>query len=114
MRTAAQGGRWLLPWACVLVLSGSLAQAAEQALVGNPRNRPVELVATTQPDTDTALAGVPAGAAQWVLLTSLDATGAQTRLHCLTTRDRVAADVLEVHAADLRQVASELCQTTRD
>ena len=32
---AALGGRWLLPWTCVLILSLTIALAAEQALASS-------------------------------------------------------------------------------
>src|SRR6202521_5650545 len=90
--SAARVGRWLLPLACVLVLSGSLAQAAEQALVRNP---PVELLMTTESAATTARAGMLSRAgARWVLLASDGEVG--SALVCLAASDRISADMLYV------------------
>lgn len=104
-RIAARAGRWLLPWACGLLLSATLVSAAEQALVHNPPNPPVVTVAAAP-----ALAGLPTQAgARWVLLSTLEAQGTENKVVCLTTAGRIAPDTLTVQADDLDAVVAELC-----
>jgi hypothetical protein len=115
-RIIVNGGRWLLPWLCVLMVSGTIAFAGQQA---SARDSPDWLTASGMAaassssgmltSTDASSMTTEAGS-QWVLLWSVD-TG--TRVSCLTRRNRVAADMLLVHSADLEQLAAELCDATR-
>jgi hypothetical protein len=95
--------RWLLPWACVVILSASLARAAEQALIQYlPEQANVSgLLATPAPSAF--------GRQNWVTLTSVDALGSLTSFTCLTSPDRVSTDVLGERAEDLDSLVSALC-----
>ena len=138
LRCLANGGRWLLPWACVLMLSGAVAHTAGQAIVRIMPDQlaPPGLLAApaARAVPSTTLNGVPAngpGSArqshgegddsaclnanfacslQVVKLSSVDAKGATTSLTCLTTADRVAASLPpSVTSADVLAVrANEL------
>jgi hypothetical protein len=110
------GGRWLLPWLCVLMMSGAIAFEGQQASARNSPDwfTPSGLAAassssgvrtSTEASSMTTVAG-----SQWVLLWSVDP---ETRISCLTRRNRVAADMLHVHSADLEHLAAELCEVTR-
>jgi len=109
--TAKQAGRWLLPWASVLALSATLTFAAGQAFAG-PLNRSAAsgtAVATTASaalTTAEQTGAMAVAGSQWVLLWSVNP---ETRVKCLTTRDRVSADMLHVHPEVLERLAAELC-----
>jgi hypothetical protein len=115
-RMAKQTGLWLLPWACVLVVSGTVAFAAEQAAERTSLDRSARLetaiassaggaLAAMEPTDMTAVAG-----SHWVLLWS---ENPETRVSCLTTKDRVSADMLHVHPEDLDRLAAEVCTDGR-
>jgi hypothetical protein len=109
---AKHAGLWVLTWACVLVVSGTVAYAGEQALERNSldRSAPLEIAAASTASgmaTATEATGARAvGGSQWVLLWSVNP---ETRASCLTTRDRVSADMLRVHPEDLERLAAEVC-----
>ena len=109
---AKQAARWLLPWAGVVVVSATLTLAAGQAFAGGPLDRSVasgttaataasRTLSATEPTNVMAAAG-----SNWLLLWSVDP---ETRVSCLTTRDRVSADMLHVHPEDLDRLEVELC-----
>jgi hypothetical protein len=109
---AKQAGRWLLPWAGVLVVSATLTLAAELAFAGSPLDRSVASGASaataasrTQSATEPTNVMAAAGS-HWLLLWSVNP---ETRVSCLTTRDRVSADMLHVHPEDLDRLEAELC-----
>src|SRR5712691_7929711 len=96
-RMAKQTGLWLLPWACVLVVSGTVAFASERAAERTSPDRSAQLEIVDASTASGALitteaTGVPAVAgSQWVLLSS---GSPETRVSCLTSKDRVSADML--------------------
>ncbi len=115
-RMAKQTGLWLLPWACVLVVSGAVAFASEQAAERTSLDRSAQLEIVDASTASGALitseaTGVPAVAgSQWVLLSS---GNPETRVSCLTSKDRVSADMLYVHPEDLDGLAAVLCDIAR-
>src|SRR5215204_4758041 len=83
---AKQAGRWLLPWAGVLVVSATLTVAAGQAFAGSPLDRSASsgisaattssaALTTIEPTDVMAIPG-----SQWLLLWSVDP---ETRVSCL-------------------------------
>lgn len=108
---AKRTGLWLLPWACVLAVSETVAFAAEHAVhMSLDRSAQLEVAdastasgafAAMEPADITAVAG-----SHWVLVWS---ENPETHVSCLTTRDLVSADVLQVHAEDLHSVVAEVC-----
>jgi hypothetical protein len=102
---AARGGRWLLPWACVLVLAGILGHAANHAL----GQTVVKQSALSRSSAEPLHRPLADASFRWVVLLSTDAQGAEGSLTCLVAADRVSAAVLQVRAEDLIAVASELC-----
>ncbi len=73
-RIARNGGRWLLPWACILVVSGTIAFGWQQALAGGSLDwsAPSGIVAASISSgmlTSTEGTGMtPVAGSQWVLL----------------------------------------------
>ena len=87
---AAHSALWALPWACVLVLSATVASAADQGIVGSPwfappahRAGPPATLASASMSNDTV-----------VTLSSVVADGTQVSVVCHTSPDRISADVL--------------------
>jgi hypothetical protein len=102
---AARVGRWLLPWVCAFALSGTLAHAADQALIGGLVEQPSSSLPLAEP-----LQRAPAAPGlRWMVLSSTDALGARMSLTCLTAGDRVTTDVLELRPQDFDGVAGSLC-----
>ncbi len=103
--SAASCARWVLPWASVLVLSGTIAYAADQALAHSVVELPASNGSPTEP-----VPRAPADAGfRWVVLLSTDIEGAQRSLTCLAPADRVSGDVLKLAPEDLDPVARGLC-----
>lgn len=115
-RMVKQTGLWLLPWACVLVVSGTVAFAAEQAAEQTLLDRSAQLEIADASSPSGALnsseaTGMPAVAgAHWVLLSTANP---EARVSCLTTTDRLSADMLHVHPEDLDRLAAEVCTDGR-
>jgi len=86
--------RWLLPWAGVLLLSGTIAHAMEWAVVRT-------LNETPQPVASTA--------SHWVTLGSVDVDKSGTSLNCLARQNSVTTDALYVPQEDFDAVVSEVC-----
>jgi hypothetical protein len=113
---AKQTALWLLPWACVLVVSGTVAFAAEQAAEQTllDRSAPLEIADASNLSgafISTEATRMPAVAgAQWVLLSSANP---ESGVSCLTTKDRVSADMLHMHPEDLDRLVAELCTDGR-
>ena len=109
---AKRAGLWLLPWACVLMVSGTVAFAAAQATEQTLLDRSAQLETAAASNASGAListeaTGIAAVAgAQWVLLSSANP---EARVSCLTTTDRVSADMLHMHPEDLDRVIAEVC-----
>jgi hypothetical protein len=104
--TAALGGRWLLAWTCVLILLLTIALAAERALASSSwfadaaqQVGQVPTLATPSTSADTA-----------VMLSSVDGAGKRLNVVCLTTQDRVSADVLAINPEDMAAVVANLCK----
>jgi hypothetical protein len=99
--------RWLLPWACVLMLSGAIAHAAEQAL--STTTLLVEPRVERVPDgLAPARAPAPAGS-HWVTIASVDAQGMPSSITCLTRVELMSADVIGVPLEGLDLLVSQLC-----
>jgi hypothetical protein len=114
-RMAKQTGLWLLPWASILMVSGAVAFAGVQAVerTSLDRSAPLEIAdaRTARGLTSTEATGARAVAgSQWVLLLSANP---EARASCLTTRDRVSADMLYEHPEDLDRLAAALCDIAR-
>ena len=113
---AKRTGLWLLPWACVLVVSGTVGFAGKLAAERTSLDRSALLEradASTASEEliSTEATGMRAVAgSQWVLLLSVNP---ETRVSCLTTRDRVSADMLYVHPEDIDRLVAELCNIAR-
>jgi hypothetical protein len=96
-------GRWMLPLAVGLLLSGGVARVANHALVE-----------MAQSDSDcrglSSCVGTPHESdLRWVQVTSTDAQGVQQSVVCLVNTGRVAADVMYVGAQDFESTADQLC-----
>ena len=102
---AALGGRWVLAWTCVLILSLTIALAAERAFASSSWFAD----AAQQVGRVPTLANASTSAGTVVMLSSVD--GARKRLNvvCLTTQDRVSADVLAIYSEDMAAVVANLC-----
>jgi hypothetical protein len=113
---AKQTALWLLPWACVLVVSGTVAFAGEQAAEQTLLNRSAQLEIADASNASGALISTEAmgvvgvAGTQWVLLSSANP---EARVSCLTTTDRVSADMLGVHPDDLDRLVAEVCTDGR-
>ena len=99
----ASVARWLLPIACVALVSATLAWAADRAVAANP--------VWTQP-----LAEPPAWAASpteltgtVVILSSRDPSGSRIDILCRTEAGHSAADALEIEPSELATVVGNLC-----
>jgi hypothetical protein len=103
---AKHAGLWVLPWTCVLVVSGTVAYAGEQALQRNSLEIAAASTASGMATATEATGARAVGGSQWVLLWSVNP---ETRASCLTTRDRVSADMIHVHPEDLERLAAEVC-----
>ncbi len=102
---AALGGRWLLAWTRVLILSLTIALAAERAFASSSwfadaaqQVGQVPTFANASTSRDTV-----------VTLSSVDAEGTRTSVVCLTTEDRVSVDVLAINPEDMAAVVANLC-----
>jgi hypothetical protein len=94
--------RWLIPWGCLFLLTGTLAHTADQSL------------GHAWPDQSAIRVAAPAETGmRWILLSSADQQGQARSTTCLMPVDRVAADVLEVRSVDFDATASELCVNTQ-
>jgi hypothetical protein len=88
-------GRWLLPWLGTLLASGAVAYAADEGLRRG-------VISGSAPVEQSAIGS------KWVVLSSVNADGAGRRFACLTGPGVFAADVLQLQAADLDRIVSEL------
>jgi hypothetical protein len=100
---AKQTGLWLLPWASVLMVSGTVAFAGVHAAQPTSLDRSAQLEIA---GVSTAAGMAAVAGAQWVLLSSANP---ETRVSCLTPMNRVSADMLYVHAEELDRLAAEVC-----
>ena len=89
------GGRWLLPWICVLMVASTIAYMVDQALIqaaggelGAIRERTGEL--------------------HWVTLATADRDSTVTRVSCLTTADTVTIAAFRAARHSLEQMVLEL------
>ena len=102
---AGRGGRWLLPWACVLVLSMIVAFIAGQALVASSLAQ-----AAQEAERTTGAASSSTSTDIVLMLSSVDSAGTPMSVVCISTRNRVAADVLVVSPQDMPTVVAHLCK----
>ena len=102
---AGRGGRWLLPWACVLVLSMIVAYIAGQALVASSLAQ-----AAQEAERTTGAASSSTSTDIVLMLSSVDSAGTPMSVVCISTRNRVAADVLVVSPQDMPTVVAHLCK----
>jgi hypothetical protein len=107
---AAHSAQLLLPWACVLVLSATVASAADRGIVGSPW-----LVARAQQVGPSA---TPASASMSidtvVTLSSVVADGTQVSVVCHTSPDRISADALALNPEVLANVVAHLCKPSSE
>jgi hypothetical protein len=94
--------RWFLPWACVLLVSATIAHATGDALERN-------LHETSQPVVSDLQASCSTACPHWVDISSIDRDGSAMHVNCLVTDGRYAGDTLLVHVDDLNGVVSEMC-----
>jgi hypothetical protein len=130
---AARGGWWLLPWACVMVLSSTMATAAEQALVrilpdqstpaglpavpdlscdtrgGGPMTVGLNTWLSSEPQMKPCFEPLAGAGSRWVSVESIETSGSPTSVTCLTSADRVSTNVLYVRSEELGVVASQVC-----
>ena len=134
--TVARVGRWLLPWASVLILSGSMAYALDAGLARMSHEPPHIVASSTltlgagcdprgggaregdqdqwtpaRLQNDCTLASAEPGA-RWLTLGAIESDGSVTSLSCLARTDRVVADPLYVPAEDMDAAVSEVCLKT--
>ena len=109
---AKRAGRWLLPWAGAVTVSATLTFMAGQAFARSSLDRsgaseilPARTASAAPAAPERADMTAAAGY-QWALVWS---ENPETRVSCLTTKDRVSADMLHVHPEDLERLAAELC-----
>jgi hypothetical protein len=107
---AAHSALWAVPWTCVLVLSTTVASAADQGIVGSPwfapprhRAAPVAIVANASMSTDTV-----------VMLSSVVADGTQVSVVCHTSPDRISTDVLALSPEVMANVVAHLCKPSSE
>ena len=93
-------------WAGVLVLSVTVAQIAGQALVASPS----WAQGAQQVERTTAVASASTSTDTVVMLSSVDSAGTPMSVICLSTRDRVAADVLVLSPQDMPSVVGHVCK----
>lgn len=101
-------GRWLLPWACVLGLSGALAHAAQQGLATTLLAEPAAQVELVRDGVGQPRPPAPAGS-HWVTIASIGADGTATNIACLTRTDLMSTDVIQVPLEGLDLFVSQLC-----
>ena len=117
-RLAIKVGRWLLPLISVLVVSATLARAAEQVFVDSWVNRSDASAITTQRDDPHKLltfggpVEIRATASHWVVISSTNNDGTRFHVTCFAALDRIATDVLEVRPEEFVGVAAGLCKQT--
>ena len=102
---AAFGGRSSLPLTCLLILSLTIASAAERALASSSWFAD----AAQQVGQVPTLANASTSAGTVVMLSSVDGAGKRLNIVCLTTQDRVSADVLAINSEDMAAVVANLC-----
>jgi hypothetical protein len=98
VRTLARVGRWLLPWFCVLVVSGGIAFAAGQAAVAKLKEPP-EVPAYQPADPG----------AHWVIIESVAEDGSKTSIVCRVHAASITTDVISVRAKDMNVMIAGLC-----
>jgi hypothetical protein len=102
-----KAGRGALPWVGLMIVSASAAHAMQVAVesvsdkveFAAPSSRPAEV--RSAPPRRVA-----------VRISFVDARGNQQELECTTTADRVTSDSLYVYLDDVRDVESELCESS--
>ncbi len=100
---AARAAWWLMPWACVFLLTRALANAADQALGDTlPKSSAMRVL------SDEAIERSPS---RWVTISSATAQSSPWSETCLIPMDRAAADVLEVSSIDFDAAVAGLCST---
>jgi hypothetical protein len=97
---------WLWPWLSVVVLSAMLTSAAGQSFAPNSSahldsTRSAEPSATEPLDVFPVVSG-----RHWMVLWLSDS---ETHISCLTTSERVSADMMLVSHDDFERLAAELC-----
>jgi hypothetical protein len=93
-------------WTCVLALAATVAYAADRAIVASPLEAQPGAAATSAARVSDASA--PIGST--VTLSSVDVEGTRTTIVCLTSPDRVKADVVAIEPEDVATVATNLCR----
>jgi hypothetical protein len=101
-----RAARWLLPWTCVLGLSGAIAHATEQGLSTTLLAQPAALVELAPREVGRRPA--PPGS-YWVTITAVDAHGSWSYIVCLTRLELMSADVIQVPLEGLDLLVSQLC-----
>jgi hypothetical protein len=95
-------GRWFLPWACVLVVSATIAHAAGDALELNLHETPAPVESVTLPPCTQACP-------HWVEISSIDKEDNAVNVNCLVTNGSLSADVLKVHFDDFITIVTDVC-----
>src|SRR5438132_1745887 len=109
---ARHAGHWVLPLASIVVVSALITFAAAQAFAGSLLDQSAGSEISAASTASAALSAPEAsliravGGTQWVLLWSVSP---DTGVSCLTTKDRVSADMLYVHPEDLERLVAEVC-----
>src|SRR4030088_1182308 len=98
----AQIARWLLPWACVLVVSATIAHAAGDALERNLHEAPAPVALVIPPPCNQACP-------RWVEIASTDKEDNAVSVNCLVTNGSLSADVLQVHFDDFNTIVTDVC-----
>ena len=102
----AHGARWLLPWTCVLVLSATVASAADQGITGSPWLAPP----ARQAGPTATLTSAAVSIDTVVTLSSVVTDGTHVSVVCRTSPDRISADVLVLSPEDMTTVVAHLCK----
>jgi hypothetical protein len=98
-------GQWLLPFAGMLVLSATVAWAADQGLAGSSLMAAPVVIATPPAEVGPPLAPND----KVVVLWSINALGGRISVACVTNKNRVSADVLEIPPEELVATVAKLC-----
>jgi hypothetical protein len=107
---ARGSGRRALPWLGLVVVLSTIVYGLHVAAASSS---PGAGSAAGTATAALAAASDTAGS-HWVTLTYVGANGRQSRLHCLTTSDRLAGDMLFADPEEMLTLAFEVCQSMRD
>src|SRR5690348_14086072 len=113
-RTLVDAGRWVAPLGCALAVSSTLAVVVNNSLTRAPSDVSASTSSRAAAMSGSQIiaidmGGAAADGAEQVLLASRTEDGEPLEIACMVTRDKVSADVLEIHRQDLAEIIRALC-----